>query len=93
MTRAQPWEFAAVGLQLEMFCTVLIFRPDDEMPGKHEKIVASMVFHGRMKNIVRSRGHRRVLILIEEGDDEKCLPITVRFYSVIFFDEEKELRH
>lgn len=25
MTRAQPWEFAAVRLQLEMFCTVLIF--------------------------------------------------------------------
>lgn len=44
MTRAQPWEFAAVGLQLEMFCTVLIFRPDDEMPGKHEKIVAAHGF-------------------------------------------------
>ena len=53
MTRAQPWEFAAVGLQLEMFSTVLIFRPDDEMPGKHGKI-ANIGRFSAIKNIVDS---------------------------------------
>lgn len=70
MTRAQPWEFAAVGLQLEMFCTVLIFRPDDEMPGKHEKIVGSTVFRVDEKYRRFDRRHRRVLISRGRGDEK-----------------------
>lgn len=71
MTRAQSWEFAAVGLQLEMFCTVLIFRPDDEMPGKHEKIVATTVFRVDEKYRRFDRRHRRVLISREVGREMK----------------------
>mgnify|MGYP004580738403 CR=1 FL=1 len=59
MTRAQPWEFAAVGLQLEMFSTVLICRPDDEMPGKHGKIARHRrLFRDEKYSSIRRRPER-----------------------------------
>lgn len=84
MTRAQPWEFAAVGLQLEMFCTVLIFRPDDEMPGKHEKIVAAHGFPAEWWKIssIRAETISPRFNFSRMRERWKMFTITVRFYLI-----------
>lgn len=94
MTRAQPWEFAAVGLQLEMFCTVLIFRPDDEMPGKHEKIVAAHGFPAGWKiSSIRAETISPRFNFSRMRERWKMFTITIRFYlmKLIFSTKRIEI--